>query len=69
MAIEALYPSRRQSRWSNPLFLRPLTHKLHHATLIASALTAIAVSLWCLSNSVQPHSAPVAQQQQSIAAG
>ncbi len=69
MAIEALYPSRRQSHWTNPLFVRPLMCKLRRATFIVAALAATAIGLWCLNDGVQPRSAPVAQQHATIAAG
>ncbi len=69
MAIEALYPSRRQPRWTNPLFRRPVMCKLRRATLIVSALAATGISLWCLNDGVQPRSAPVARQTATFAAG
>jgi hypothetical protein len=33
MAIEALYPSRRQSRWANPLFRRPRLRRARRVAL------------------------------------
>lgn len=42
MAIEALYPSRRQSRWSNPLFRRP---RLRRARRIALGAFIVAFAL------------------------
>jgi hypothetical protein len=39
MAIEALYPSRRQSRWANPLFRRP---RLRRARKIALGTLIVA---------------------------
>jgi hypothetical protein len=41
MAIEALYPSRRQSRWANPLFRRP---RLRRARRVALGSLIIAVA-------------------------
>jgi hypothetical protein len=42
MAIQALYPSRRQSRWTNPLFLRPRLRQARRFAIVA-ALFAVAV--------------------------
>ncbi len=41
MAIQALYPSRRQSRWTNPLFLRPRLRQARRFAIVA-ALFAVA---------------------------
>jgi hypothetical protein len=54
MAIAAPYPSRRQPRWSNPLFLRLWLGNLGQAIVVAMALVSTAVGLLCLANSVQP---------------
>jgi hypothetical protein len=66
MAIEALYPSRRQSHWANPLFMRRRLRKLGRAALIASALAMTAVGAWAFVDYVQPQNASVTQQNKTV---
>ncbi len=66
MAIEALYPSRRQSHWTNPLFMRQRWRKLGRTALIASALAVTAVGAWGLVDYAQPQNAPVAEQDATV---
>lgn len=59
MAIQGLYPSRRQSRWSNPLIVRARLRKARTAAIFAGlfALAAYGVGHLDVAQS-QPASAP-----------
>jgi hypothetical protein len=66
MAIEALYPSRRQSHWANPLFMRQRLRKLGRTALVASALAVTAVGAWGFVDYAQPQNASVTQQNTTV---
>lgn len=62
MAIQALYPSRRQSRWTNPLFARPRLRKVRQAAVLAALFATAAYGVghleWAYS---RPATAPQSQ--------
>jgi hypothetical protein len=63
MAIEAPYPSRNQSRWDNPLFVRHLLRRASQTVIVAMVLAVSAVGAWAVTDydSAQPRDATYGQ--------
>jgi len=64
MAIQALYPSRRQSRWSNPLFLRPRLRVARRAAMVAAIFVVAACGIGHLERA-QPQQIPAPQSNEA----
>jgi hypothetical protein len=64
MAIQALYPSRRQSRWTNPLFLRQRLRVARRAAMVAAIFVFAAYGIGHLERA-QPQLIP-AQQSNNV---